>query len=111
MEEEPISGEKRTQDPDRNTDGTFRKGNRFAKFPKEMSLKHLTKMIREDEKIHPGKETLLEHYKNRLKKNDNLLGKFMDKYLPSIVNNQITGAGGTPLNLIIKLAYPEEEKK
>ena len=109
MEENRLSGDKRIENENnRNPNGTFKENNTVGRFPKKLTITYLTKLIRKDEKLHPGKKPILLHYKERLYKNDNLLAKFMDKYLPTINRNELTGAGGEPINInLIKTIYSE----
>ena len=111
MKDNQLSGDKWIKNEKyRNPDGTFKKGHPFGRFPKKLTLTYLTKLIRKDERLHPDEPTLLKHYKDRLFKNDILLAKFMDKYIPTI--NEITGAGGEPISIILrKIIYGEDEKE
>jgi len=90
--------------------GWFTKGNKYGSFPRKLTITYLTKLIRKDEKLHPDKKPILIHYKERLYKSDVLLSKFMDKYLPTININELTGAGGSPLTVTTVLAYKEPGK-
>ena len=113
MEDNQLSGDKWIENEEyRNPDGTFKKGHPFGRFPKNLTLTYLTKLIRQDEKSNPDKKTILKHYKDRLFKNDNLLAKFMDKYLPTKTINELTGADGTPLTVTLKkVIYTDDEGK
>ena len=91
----------------------LKKNNKVGRFPKKLTLTYLTKLIRKDEKTYPDKKKLLEHYLERLRRNDNLLAKFMDKYLPTINRNEIIGAGGEPINFkfIVEKTYENKGNK
>ena len=111
MKDERLSVDKREFKEDNfKPNGKFKKGNIIGRFPKKLTLTYLTKLIRKDERLHPDEPTLLKHYKDRLFKNDILLGKFMDKYIPTI--NEFTGAGGEPISIILhKIIYGKDEKE
>lgn len=114
MVDDRLSGKKRSEDDkNRNPNGTFREGNVIGRFPKKLTLNYLTKLIRKDEKSNPDKKTILKHYKDRLFKNDNLLAKFMDKYIPTKTISELTGAGGEPIRYVIEKTYekPGEQEK
>ena len=89
----------------------FAKGNNLGRMPKKgVTLNDLTKMIREYEEAQgKGKEALLEHYINRLYENDQLLAKFMDKYIASKTVTQLTG-DGEGIKFIIEKSYEKPEK-
>lgn len=112
MENNRLDGDIRSENEKyRNDNGTFKEGNKFGSFPRKLSLNYFTRFIRKDEKLHPGKKTLLRHYKERLYRNDNLLAKLMDKYMPTTTINELTG-GGEPINInIIKKIYSLQENK
>jgi hypothetical protein len=109
MEEDiRLNGEKPIEDNNgKDEKGLFTKGNKYGSFPRKLTLAYLTRSIRQDEKLHPNKKRLLEHYKERLLRNDNLLAKFMDKYLPTLNNNEVTGKDGSPLTFIIEKTYEQ----
>jgi hypothetical protein len=93
---------------DRTAKGYFAKGNQIGRMKRKgFTLNDLNKLIVEYEKTHDN--TLLKHYIERLYKNDRLLENFIEKNVPTKTLTELSGAGGSPLNLIIKLAYPEKE--
>jgi len=111
MENVRLSADKR-KEFDRFEDGRnkFAKGNTIGRMPKKLTLTYLTKLIRKDERLHPDEPTLLKHYKDRLFKNDILLAKFIDKYIPTI--NELTGAGGGPISITLReIIYGKDEKE
>ena len=96
---DPITGQNR-----------IAKGNTIGRMKKKgFTLNDLNKIVVEYEKTHD--QTLLKHYIEQLFKDNTLLGKYMDKNIPTINRDEVTGAGGTPLNLIIKLDHPETTKE
>ena len=112
MEENRLSGEKPIENNGKDEKGWFTKGNKYGRFPKDLTLQHLTKLFREEEKRHLDKKTILQHYKERLMKSDNLLAKFIDKYVPTKTINEITGKDGSPLTVTLKkVIYSEEKEK
>ena len=112
MEDNRLNGDKPIENDWKDEKGLFKKGNKYGSFPKDLTLKHLTKLFREEEKQHPDKETILQHYKKRLFKNDNLLAKFVDKYVPTKTINELTGADGSPLKIIFnEVVYEDPQNK
>ena len=98
----------------RNEDGTFRKGTEIGRMPKKgFNLHDLNKLVLEYEKSKENKKgSLLKHYIKRLFKNDKLLAKYMDKNIATRSINELTGADGGPLNIILKeLIYGKESGK
>lgn len=105
-----IKGFKRLDNGQRR----FDKGNQIGRMPKKgFTLNDLTKLVINYEKAQKkGKDALLKHYIDRLFKNDWLLARFMDKYVPTKSINELTGAGGEPLSIILReLIYKKDKKE
>ena len=96
---------------DRLPNGYFAKGNSICRMPKKgVTLNDLTKMIIAYEEAQgKGKDALLKHYIQRLYENDQLLAKFMDKYIASKTINQLTG-DGEGIKFIIEKSYKKPER-
>ena len=76
----------------------FKKGNNVAKMPRNgLNLKFITKAIRKREKNNPDKDTLGTHIVEELFKDNGFLAKIINKYIPDIVRNELTGVGGGPI--------------
>jgi len=93
----------------------FAKGNQIGRMPKKgFNLTDLTKLVIEYDKTQDV--TLLEHYVQQLRKDNRLLDKYMDRYVPTKSINELTGPGGRPLmpttNILIEKTYlcPLREK-
>jgi hypothetical protein len=91
MENERLSADKREfREKNFTPNGKFKKGNIIGRFPKVLTLTYLTNLIKKDERVHPDKVPLLKHYLERLRRSDILLAKFMDKYLPTLQELEVT---------------------
>jgi len=89
----------------------YAKGNQIGRMKKKgFTLTDLNKVIVEYEKTHEF--TILKHYIEQLFKDNTLLGKYIDKNVPTKTINELTGADGTPLNITLKrIRYSEEKPK
>ena len=89
----------------------FAKGNQIGRMKKKgFTLTDLNKVIVEYEKTHEF--TILKHYIEQLFKDNTLLGKYIDKNVPTKQINELTGADGTPLTVTLKkVIYTEEKEK
>ena len=96
---DPITGQNR-----------IAKGNTIGRMKKKgFTLTDLNKIVVEYEKTHG--QTLLKHYIEQLFADNNLLGKFIDKNVPTVNKNELSGEDGTPLRFIIEKSYPGEDGK
>ncbi|MBA7572707.1 hypothetical protein ES708_14491 [subsurface metagenome] len=103
-------GENRIKDL-RNKDGTFKEGTQIGRMPKKgFTLADLTKLVRKYDKTQDV--SLLEHYVEQLRKDNRLLDKYMDRYVPVKTINELTGPGGEPIKNIIlhKIIYGKGKK-
>jgi len=74
-------GENRIEDI-RNPDGTFKKGTQVGRMKKKgFTLTDLNKVVIEYEKTH--ELPILKHYIEQLYKDNTLLGKYIDKNVPT----------------------------
>ena len=108
MKEKSIKSEK---GKNFNEKGKFIEGNVIGHMPKKgFNLHDLNKLVLDFEKSPENKKgSLLKHYIKRLFKNDKLLAKYMDKNIATRSINELTGADGGPLNIILKeLIYGKE---
>ena len=89
----------------------FAKGNKIGRMKKKgFTLDDLNKVVVEYEKTHD--QTLLKHYISQLYKDNTLLGKYIDKNVPTKTINELTGADGSPLTVTLKkVIYSDDEKK
>ena len=89
----------------------FAKGNKIGRMKKKgFTLTDLIKVVVEYEKTH--NQTLLKHYIEQLYNDNTLLGKFIDKNVPTKTINELTGADGTPLTVTLKkVIYTDDEGK
>ena len=92
----------------------FAKGNQIGRMKKKgFTLTDLNKVIVEYEKTHEF--TILKHYIEQLFKDNTLLGKYIDKNVPTKQINELTGKDGSPISFkfIIEKSYSGEnpEKK
>jgi len=95
---------------DRLSNGYFKKGNKIGRMKKKgYTLADLTKVAMQYDKTHD--ESILKHYISMLFSDNRLLENFINKYVPTKTVNEFTGKDGSPLNYIIKLAYPKPEEK
>jgi len=87
----------------------FAKGSQIGRMKKKgFTLTDLNKIVVEYEKTHDL--PLLKHYINQLFTDNNLLGKYIDKNVPTKTINELTGADGSPLTVTLKkVIYKEEE--
>ena len=87
----------------------FAKGNTIGRMKKKgFTLTDLNKVVVEYEKTHD--QTLLKHYIGQLYKDNTLLGKYIDKNVPTKQINELTGADGSPLTVTLKkVIYSEDE--
>jgi len=108
---------KKSENPNftRNEKGQsrFAKGNKIGRMKKKgYTLADLTKIVMKYEKTHPNEPTILQHYIDRIKKNDKLLQDFINKYVPTKNINELTGAGGEPISITLKeIVYGKDENK
>ena len=80
----------------KNYGSKFAKGNQLGRMPKKgFTLTDLTKLVREYDKTQDV--TLLEHYIQQLRKDNRLLDKYMDRYVPIKTINELTGPDGLPI--------------
>lgn len=85
------------------------KGNQIGRMPKKgFTLTDLNKLIRKYESTKDI--TLLEHYIEQLHKDNKLLGRYMDKNIPTKTISELTGPGGSPIRYIIEKTYEKGEK-
>ena len=91
--------------------GHFAKGNQIGRMKKKgFTLTDLNKVIVEYEKTHEF--TILKHYIEQLFKDNTLLGKYIDKNVPTKQINELTGADGSPLTVTLKkVIYTDDEGK
>ena len=89
----------------------FAKGNKIGRMKKKgFTLTDLNKIVVEYEKTHDN--TILKHYIEQLFIDNNLLSKYIDKNVPTKNINELSGPGGSPLNVTLnKVIYSEEEEK
>ena len=94
---DPITGQNR-----------IAKGNTIGRMKKKgFTLADLNKVVVAYEKTHD--QTILKHYIEQLFKDNTLLSKYIDKNVPTKQINELTGADGSPIQ-IIKRVYTSEEK-
>lgn len=112
----PIKSDENNKE--RLPNGYFAKGNQIGRMPKKgFNLNDLNKLVREYEEAEgkkkgKKKDSLLKHYIKRLFKNDRLLEKYMNKNIPTKSINELTGAGGEPLNITLReIIYGKDEKE
>lgn len=90
--------------------GHFAKGNKIGRIKKDgYTLKDLTKVAMAYDKTHD--DSILKHYVERLQKNDKLLDKFIDRYVPTKTIQELTGIDGSPLTFIVEKSYKEDKEK
>jgi len=53
--------------------------------------------------------TILQHYINQIIKDNQLLKDFVNKYVPTTNKNELTGADGSPLTVIIEKTYEQSK--
>ena len=89
----------------------FAKGNQIGRMKKKgFTLTDLNKLIRKYEESHDT--PILKHYIGQLFKDNTLLGKYIDKNVPTKTINELTGADGSPLTVTLKkVVYSDDEKK
>jgi len=93
---------------DRLPNGYFAKGNKIGRMKKKgYTLADLTKVAREYEKTHD--QTILKHYIEQLFKDNKLLEKYIDRYVPPKQINELTGKDGAPLTVTLKKVIYEEK--
>ena len=90
------------------------KGSKFAKGcqigrmkKKGFTLTDLNKLVRKFEEANGT--PILKHYTEQLFKDNTLLGKYIDKNVPT--KNEFSGPGGEPLAFIIEKTYQGEDDK
>lgn len=89
--------------------GKFTKGNHFGCILKRgYSLLDITKAAMRYDKTH--EDTIMKKYIERVNKNDRMLENFINRYVPPITKNELTGADGSPLSVTLKkVVYKENE--
>jgi len=85
----------------------LKKGSKLGRMKKRgYTLLDLTKVAMEYDKTHDV--SILKHYIEQLKIDNRLLENFINKYVPTKTINELTGAGGEPINInLIKTIYSE----
>ena len=74
----------------------FAKGSQIGRMKKKgFTLTDLNKLVRVYEEAHDT--PILKHYIGQLFKDNTLLGKYIDKNVPTKTINELTGAGGGPI--------------
>ena len=90
--------------------GKFAKGNTIGRMKKKgFTLTDLNKLVRKYEEANGT--PILKHYIKQLYKDNTLLGKYIDKNVPTKNINELTGADGSPLQFIIEKTYQGENDK
>ena len=89
----------------------FAKGNQIGRMKKKgYTIKDLTNTAIEYEKTHDL--TILKHYIKQLFKDNKLLEKYIDRYVPPKQINEHSGLDGLPINVTLnKVIYSEEKEK
>ena len=79
----------------------LKKGNTIGRMHKRgFTLTDLNKLIRQYEETHDL--PILRHYIGQLFKDNTLLGKYIDKNVPTKTINELTGKDGTPLTVTLR---------
>ena len=96
---------------DRGEHGYFAKGNKIGRMKKKgYTIKDLTNTAIEYEKTHDL--TILKHYIEQLFKDNKLLEKYIDRYVPPKQINEHSGLDGLPINVTLnEVIYEDPEKK
>ncbi len=100
----------------KNGRNCFAKGNNIGRMKKRgYVLEDLTKIAIQYDKAHPD-ESILKHYIKQLMEDNRLLENFINKYVPTINKQELTGADGSPLTFVIEKSYgklkePKEDNK
>jgi len=95
------------ENKDRGEHGYFAKGNTIGRMKKKgYTINDLTKVAIEYEKTHDN--TILKHYIEQLFKNDKLLDKFVDRYIPPVLKQQVDIDG--KIDMTTKLLYEKFDK-
>jgi len=102
---DPITGQNR-----------FAKGTQIGRMKKKgFTLTDLNKLVRkyEESKDEKGnnRKPLLKHYIAQLFKDNNLLSKYIDKNIPTVSKNEITGKVEHQVKYIIEKTYEGEDGK
>ena len=88
----------------------FAKGNTIGRMKKKgFTLTDLNRVVMEYEKSHDL--PILKHYIDQLYKDNNLLSKYIDKNVPTKNINELTGADGSPIEIIKRIYTNEEQPK
>ena len=86
----------------------FTKGNQIGRMKKKgFTLTDLNKLVRVYEEAHD--KPILKHYVDELFKDNRLLEKYIDKNVPTINKNELTGVDGSPLTFIVEKSYNKPE--
>ena len=91
--------------------GYFAKNNTIGRMHKRgFTLTDLNKLVRKYEEAHD--KPILKHYVDMLFKDNRLLEKYIDKNVPTKTINELTGADGLPLTVIVnRIIYSKEKEK
>ncbi len=103
---------KKSENFTRNEKGQSRyaKGNTIGRMKKKgFTLTDLNKLIRKYEEKHGT--PILKHYIGQLFKDNTLLGKYIDKNVPTINKQELTGVDGSPLTFVIEKSYDKPKKE
>ena len=87
----------------------FAKGNKIGRMKKKgYTIQDLTNTALAYDKTHDT--SILKHYIEELMNDNTLLKDFINKYVPTTTKNELTGADGSPLNIVYKkVIYNESE--
>ena len=107
MDEQIAKNSNFTRDP-KTGQNRFAKGSKIGRMKKKgFSLDDLNKVVVEYEKTHG--QALLKHYIEQLYKDNTLLGKYIDKNVPT--KNELTGADGGPITYKEIIYDPTKEEE
>ena len=93
----------------KNGHKVFAKGNKIGRMKKKgYTIKDLTNTALAYDKTHDT--SILKHYIQQLMEDNTLLKDFINKYVPTVNKNELSGEGGTPLRFVIEKSYPGEDE-